>query len=63
MLRIGRGNIRRSRTNRILPLLVKLAIPYCEYEASLAKAGTESDHKVIDPGMLDNQTPIKPRKI
>jgi len=32
------------------------------YEASLAKAGTESDHKVIDAARLDNQRPIKPRK-
>jgi capsular exopolysaccharide synthesis family protein len=32
------------------------------YEASLAKAGTESDHKVIDAGRLDSQRPIKPRK-
>jgi capsular exopolysaccharide synthesis family protein len=32
------------------------------YEASLAKAGTESDHKVIDPARLDNAIPIKPRK-
>lgn len=32
------------------------------YEASLAKAGTESDHKVIDPARLDNERPIKPRK-
>ena len=32
------------------------------YEASLAKAGTESDHKVIDPARLDSETPIKPKK-
>tara|TARA_B100000900_G_scaffold298919_1_gene257436 strand:+ start:10222 stop:12612 length:2391 start_codon:yes stop_codon:yes gene_type:complete len=32
------------------------------YEASLAKAGTESDHKVIDAARLDSQRPIKPRK-
>ncbi|MEC7864038.1 MAG: polysaccharide biosynthesis tyrosine autokinase, partial [Bacteroidota bacterium] len=32
------------------------------YEASLAKAGTESDHKVIDPAMLDSDIPIKPRR-
>ena len=32
------------------------------YEASLAKAGTESDHKVIDPARLDSEIPIKPRK-
>ena len=32
------------------------------YEASLAKAGTESDHKVIDPARLDSERPIKPRK-
>ena len=32
------------------------------YEASLAKAGTESDHKVIDPARLDSDKPIKPRK-
>ncbi len=32
------------------------------YEASLAKAGTESDHKVIDPARLDSDIPIKPRK-
>ncbi len=33
-----------------------------KYEASLAKAGTESDHKVIDPARLDSETPIKPRR-
>tara|TARA_B100000902_G_scaffold25426_1_gene30550 strand:+ start:3809 stop:6235 length:2427 start_codon:yes stop_codon:yes gene_type:complete len=32
------------------------------YEASLAKAGTESDHKVIDPARLDSQKPISPKK-
>ena len=32
------------------------------YEASLAKAGTESDHKVIDPARLDSDIPITPRK-
>jgi capsular exopolysaccharide synthesis family protein len=32
------------------------------YEASLAKAGTESDHKVIDTARLDSNIPIKPRK-
>ena len=32
------------------------------YEASLAKAGTESDHKVIDPARLDSEKPIKPKK-
>lgn len=32
------------------------------YEASLAKAGTESDHKVIDPARLDSAIPVKPRK-
>ena len=32
------------------------------YEASLAKAGTESDHKVIDAARLDSQKPIKPKK-
>lgn len=32
------------------------------YEASLAKAGTESDHKVIDAARLDSQRPIKPKK-
>ena len=32
------------------------------YEASLAKAGTESDHKVIDPARLDSETPIRPKK-
>ena len=32
------------------------------YEASLAKAGTESDHKVIDFARLDNEKPISPRK-
>ena len=32
------------------------------YEASLAKAGTESDHKVIDPARLDSDIPIKPKK-
>jgi len=32
------------------------------YEASLAKAGTESDHKVIDTARLDSDIPIKPRK-
>jgi capsular exopolysaccharide synthesis family protein len=32
------------------------------YEASLAKAGTESDHKVIDTARLDSHIPIKPRK-
>ena len=32
------------------------------YEASLAKAGTEADHKVIDPARLDSEIPIKPRK-
>ncbi|MAU37092.1 MAG: hypothetical protein CMD14_06950 [Flavobacteriales bacterium] len=32
------------------------------YEASLAKAGTESDHKVIDPARLDSEVPVKPRK-
>ncbi len=33
-----------------------------KYEASLAKAGTESDHQVIDPARLDSEIPIKPRK-
>ena len=33
------------------------------YEASLAKAGTESDHKVIDSAKFDSETPIKPRKL
>ena len=32
------------------------------YEASLAKAGTESDHKVIDSARLDSDKPIKPKK-
>jgi len=32
-----------------------------KYEASLAKAGTESDHKVIDPARLDSKIPIKPK--
>jgi capsular exopolysaccharide synthesis family protein len=32
------------------------------YEASLAKAGTESDHKVIDSARLDSEVPVKPRK-
>jgi tyrosine-protein kinase Etk/Wzc len=32
------------------------------YEASLAKAGTESDHKVIDKARLDSDIPISPRK-
>ena len=32
------------------------------YEASLAKAGTESDHKVIDSARLDSEIPIKPRR-
>ena len=32
------------------------------YEVSLAKAGTESDHKVIDTARLDSERPIKPRK-
>ena len=32
------------------------------YEASLAKAGTESDHNVLDAARLDSETPIKPRK-
>ncbi len=32
------------------------------YEASLAKAGTESDHKVIDSARLDNDKPIYPKK-
>ena len=32
------------------------------YEASLAKAGTESDHKVIDTARLDSDIPISPRK-
>ena len=32
------------------------------YEASLAKAGTESDHKVIDSARLDSEEPISPRK-
>ena len=32
------------------------------YEASLAKAGTESDHKVIDPARLDSDKPITPKK-
>ncbi|MBT3611643.1 MAG: polysaccharide biosynthesis tyrosine autokinase [Flavobacteriales bacterium] len=32
------------------------------YEASLAKAGTESDHKVIDLARLDSEKPISPRK-
>jgi len=32
------------------------------YEASLAKAGTESDHKVIDFARLDSEKPISPRK-
>ena len=33
-----------------------------KYEASLAKAGTESDHKVIDPARLDSDIPVTPRK-
>ena len=33
-----------------------------KYEASLAKAGTESDHKVIDPARLDSDIPVSPRK-
>ena len=32
------------------------------YEASLAKAGTESDHDVLDTARLDSEAPIKPRK-
>ncbi len=32
------------------------------YEASLAKAGTESDHKVIDFARLDSEKPTSPRK-
>ena len=32
------------------------------HEASLAKAGTESDHQVVDEARLDSETPIKPRK-
>mgnify|MGYP000067649117 FL=1 len=32
------------------------------YEASLARAGTESDHKVIDFARLDSEEPISPRK-
>ena len=32
------------------------------YEASLARAGTESDHKVIDFARLDSSEPISPRK-
>ena len=32
------------------------------YEASLARAGTESDHKVIDFARLDSAEPISPRK-
>ena len=32
------------------------------YEASLAKAGTESDHRVIDPARLDSEEPISPKK-
>ena len=32
------------------------------YEVSLAKAGTESDHKVIDFARLDSEEPISPRK-
>jgi len=32
------------------------------YEASLAKAGTESDHKVIDPARLDSEKPTTPNK-
>jgi tyrosine-protein kinase Etk/Wzc len=32
------------------------------YEASLAKAGTESDHKVIDFARLDSEEPTSPRK-
>ena len=33
-----------------------------KYEASLAKAGTEADHAVIDKARLDSDVPIKPRK-
>jgi tyrosine-protein kinase Etk/Wzc len=32
------------------------------HEASLAKAGTESDHQVIDSARLESEIPIKPRK-
>ena len=32
-----------------------------KYEASLAKAGTESDHKVIDYARLDSEIPVSPR--
>ncbi len=32
------------------------------YEASLAKAGTESDHKVIDSARLDKEHPVSPKK-
>ena len=33
-----------------------------KYEASLAKAGTESDHKVIDYARLDSEIPVSPKK-
>ena len=33
-----------------------------KYEASLAKAGTESDHKVIDYARLDSEVPVSPKK-
>ena len=32
-----------------------------KYEASLAKAGTESDHKVIDYARLDSELPVSPK--
>ena len=32
-----------------------------KYEASLAKAGTESDHKVIDYARLDSEIPVSPK--
>ena len=33
-----------------------------KYEASLAKAGTESDHKIIDSARLDGNKPVSPNK-
>ena len=32
------------------------------YEASLAKAGTNSDHKIIDTARLDSDVPVFPNK-
>ena len=34
-----------------------------KYEASLAKAGTESDHKVIDYARLDSEIPVSPKNL